>query len=64
MHERQPDGSYAPIAASIGLLGLRPSEIEPFLLMAAEQGQDAALRAFREWLRGHRRGASSTPSGS
>lgn len=56
MHERQTDGSYAPLGASLGLLGLRPSELQPFLVQAGEEGQDAALRAFREWLRSHRRG--------
>jgi Uma2 family endonuclease len=64
MHERQPDGRYAPIDGSLCLPGLRPSDFLRFLLMAAEESQDVAARAFRDWLRANPRGGASSPSSS
>lgn len=55
MYERQADGRYAPIGASVAFPGLRPKDLLPFLTMAGQSGQDTALRAFRDWLRAHPR---------
>lgn len=45
------DGDYAEIAVSRQLPPLRPADIERFLDLRSEVGENDAVRAFREWIR-------------
>jgi Uma2 family endonuclease len=50
-HLRNAAGNYEPIDQSVAFPPLKLADVERFLLMAASTTQDAAVRAFRDWLR-------------
>ena len=48
---RQADGAYAPAAASAAFPALPMEQVNRFLAVGLADGQSAAVRALREWMR-------------
>ncbi len=58
---RQPDGTYAPAAASVAFPAFAMEQLNRCLAIGLAETQSAAVRALREWMRTSRDAGSLPP---